>query len=177
MNCLSNLSTNKLKTVNLFFAIILLTFSGCHVYSFTGASIPAGAKTVSIQFFRNRAQLVEPTLSPLFTQALRDKFTRQTNLVMVDRNGDMALEGEIVEYRTTAVAIQGDQTAALNRLTITVNVRFVSRLEPDKDFEKKFSQFVDYPSSEPLTAIQGALIEQVNELLTDEIFNKAVINW
>jgi hypothetical protein len=156
---------------------ILFSFSGCGAYSFTGASIPAGAKTVSIQFFPNKASLVVPTLSPAFTQALRDKFTRQTNLEMVERNGDMAMEGEIVEYKTTPVAIQGDQTAALNRLTITVNVRFTNRLEPSKDFEQKFSQFREYPSTEDLVAIQNGLIDEIIELLTDDIFNKAVINW
>ena len=171
-------STNFILIVLLFFSIAaLLTDTGCGVYSFTGASIPAGAKTVSVQYFPNKALLVEPTLSPTFTEALREKFTRQTNLEMVERNGDMALEGEIVEYKTTPVAIQGDQTAALNRLTVTVNVRFANRLEPSKDFEQKFSQFKEYPSTADLTAVQGALIVEINELLTDDIFNKAVINW
>jgi len=156
---------------------VLFTFSGCGAYSFTGASIPAGAKTVSIQYFPNKASLVEPTLSPTFTEALREKFTRQTNLIMVERNGDMAMEGEIVEYKTTPVAIQGDQTAALNRLTITVNVRFYNKLEPNKDFDQKFSQFREYPSTTDLNAVQGGLILEITELLTDDIFNKAVINW
>ena len=102
--------------------LIAACCAGCGVYSFTGASIPPEAKTISIQFFPNRAQLVEPTLSPLFTDALRDQFVNQTNLELVDRNGDLAFDGEIVEYRTSPVAIQGDQTAALNRLTIGVNV-------------------------------------------------------
>jgi len=161
-----------------FFSVaILFSFSGCGAYSFTGASIPAGAETVSIQYFPNKASLVEPTLSPIFTEALREKFTRQTNLIMVERNGDMAMEGEIVEYKTTPVAIQGDQTAALNRLTITVNVRFYNKLEPNKDFDQKFSQFREYPSTTDLNAVQGGLILEITELLTDDIFNKAVINW
>lgn len=152
-------------------------FSGCGVYSFTGASIPPEAKTISVQFFPNRANLVEPTLSPIFTDALRDQFVNQTNLQMIDRNGDLAIEGEIVEYRTSPVAIQGDQTAALNRLTIGVNVRFVNRFEPDKDFEQKFNQFLDYPSESDLTAVKTDLIDGITEMLTTDIFNKAVINW
>lgn len=158
-------------------SVLLLFMSGCGVYSFTGASIPAGAKTVSVLYFPNKATIVVPTLSQTFTEALRDKFTRQSNLIMVERNGDMAMEGEIIEYKTTPVAIQSDQTAALNRLTITVNVRFTNVIEPDKDFEQKFSQFIDYPSTTDLTAIQGELILSITELLTDDIFNKAVINW
>jgi len=149
----------------------------CGVYSFTGASIPPEAKTISVQYFPNKAQLVEPTLSPFFTDKLRDQFTRQTNLEMVDRNGDLAIEGEITEYKTTPVAIQGDQTSALNRLSITVNVRFVNMYEPDKDFEQKFTSFLDYPSDSDYNAVRDELFEGVTEMLTTDIFNKAVINW
>lgn len=154
-----------------------LLMQGCGVYSFTGASIPPEAKTVSVQFFQNKAQLIEPTLSPLFTDALRDKFANQTNLILEDKNGDLALDGEIVEYRTTPVAIQEDQTAALNRLTISVNVRFVNKFEPDKDFESKFTQFIDYPSDADYNTVSGELIETINEMIATDIFNKAVINW
>ncbi len=158
---------------------LLLAFmlSSCGIYSFTGASIPAGAKTISVQYFPNNASLVEPTLSPAFTDALRDKFTSQTNLRMVNKNGDLALEGEIVDYKTTPVAIQADQTSALNRLTVVVNVRFTNKLDPSKDFETRFTQFVDYPSTENLNGIKDELIKQIVEDLTDNIFNKAVVNW
>ena len=151
----------------------MMLVHGCGVYSFTGASIPPEAKTISIQYFPNKAQLVEPTLSPFFTDKLRDQFTRQTNLEMVDRNGDLAIEGEITDYKTTPVAIQGDQTSALNRLTITVNVRFVNVYEPDKDFEQKFTSFLDYASDADYNAIKDELFEGVTEILTTDIFNKA----
>jgi NADPH:quinone reductase-like Zn-dependent oxidoreductase len=147
------------------------------VYSFTGASIPAGAKTVSVQYFPNKAQLVEPILSPTFTHKLRDIFTTQTTLQMVEANGDLALEGEIVSYKTTPVAIQTDQTAAMNRLTVVVNVRFVNKLEPEKDFDQKFSQFIEYPSETPLSSVSSELIAAINEMLATDIFNKAVVNW
>ncbi len=157
--------------------LVSILASGCGVYSFTGASIPPEAKTISVQFFPNRAQLIEPVLSPVFTDALRDQFVNQTNLEMIDRNGDLAIEGEIIEYKTSPIAIQGDQTAALNRLTIGVNVRFINRFEPDKDFEQKFVQFLDYPSESDLNAVKGDLITGITEMLTTDIFNKAVINW
>ena len=164
-----------------FSLLLLMVFSwlvtACGVYSFTGASIPPEAKTISVQYFPNKAQLVEPTLSAIFTNALRDQFTRQTNLEMVDRNGDLAIEGEIVGYKTTPVAIQGDQTSALNRLTITVNVRFVNVYEPNKDFEQKFSQYLDYASDADYNAVKADLILGITEMLTTDIFNKAVINW
>jgi len=167
---------NSLLVVGLFLFFSTF-FSSCGVYSFTGASVPAGAKTMSVQYFPNKAKIVDPTLSAVFTSALRDRFTSQTNLRMVEKNGDIALEGEITGYTTTPVAIQANQTAALNRLTITVNVRFTSRLEPSKDFETTFSQYVDYPSTDNFNNIKNGLIKKIVGDLTDNIFNKAMVNW
>jgi len=174
-----NLNRNLLNTVTGFILLVILavSISACGVYSFTGASIPPEAKTVSVKYFPNKAQLVVATVSPVFTETLQDHFVNQTTLEMVERNGDIALEGEIVDYRTSPVAIQGDQTAALNRLTISVNVRFVNKYEPDKEFEQKFTQFIDYPTEQDLNAIQGDLIVTLTEMLATDIFNKAVINW
>lgn len=161
--------------------LILLTIvsvvSSCGVYSFTGASVPPEAQTVSVQYFQNRALLIEPTLSPVFTNTLRDQFINQTNLEMVERNGDLAIEGEIIGYKFTPVAIQADQTAAQNRLTIIVNARFTNKYEPDKDFETKFTQFFDYSSTTDLNTIKGDLIIELSEALAQDIFDKAVINW
>lgn len=168
------LLTASLGTVTL---LLTMFISSCGVYSFTGASIPPEAKTVSVEYFPNKAQLVVATVSPLFTEELQDQFVNQTNLEMVERGGDLSLSGEITNYITSPVAIQGDQTAALNRLTLTVNVRFVNRFEPDKDFEQKFTQFIDYPSESDLNSIQNELIETLTEMIATDIFNKAVINW
>jgi hypothetical protein len=158
--------------------LVLITLcSGCGVYSFTGASIPPEAKTVSVQYFPNKAQLVEPTLSPLFTDALRDILATQTTLEMVDRGGDLMFEGEITDYKTDPVAIQGDQTSALNRLTIKVNVRFFNKFEPEKDFEKEFTQFIDYSSERDLSEVKEELITTINNMIVTDVFNQAVVNW
>jgi hypothetical protein len=159
------------------FILLTLFFTGCGVYSFTGASVPPEAKTISIGFFSNKAKLVEPTLSPIFTDILKDRFTSQLNLTMVDRSGDLDLQGEITDYKTTPVAIQGDQTAALNRLTITVKVRYTNKYEPDKDFEQNFTEFADYSSTQDFNSVKADLIELISNALADDIFNKCVVNW
>ena len=172
----------KLKAHNIplqfvFLAFVSIIFTSCGVYSFTGASIPPEAQTVSIQYFPNRSLLIEPTLSPIFTNILRDQFTNQTNLEMVERNGDLAIEGEIIDYKITPVAIQADQTAAQNRLTIVINARFTNKYEPDKDFDQKFTQFFDYESTTDLNSIKTVLIDELSTALAQDIFDKAVINW
>ncbi|MEM9023288.1 MAG: LptE family protein [Bacteroidota bacterium] len=134
-------------------------------------------KTVSVQFFPNYAPLAQPNLSQSFTEALRDIFLSQTSLRLVQQNGDIQLEGEITGYQTAPVAVQGDERAALNRLTITVNVRYVNVKEEDKDFETAFSQFSDFDGSENLSDVEDQLIDQINQQLAQDILNKSFGDW
>lgn len=161
-------------------AILVLALAvvcqGCGIYSFSGASIPAEAKTVSVDYFPNHAQLVNPLLSDNLTTALRDAMNSQTTLDLIETGGDLAFEGEITDYRTTPVAITG-QTAAMNRLTITVKVRFSNRIDDTKDFEQSFSRYEDYPSNQDLMSVQEALTATIVEQLVEDIFNKALVNW
>jgi hypothetical protein len=157
--------------------LVVVFLHGCGIYSFSGASIPPEAKTVSVQYFPNQSQLINPTLSNDFTTALRDAIMNQTPLDMVEADGDLAFEGEITDYRTTPVAITAGQTAALNRLTITVNVRFVNRFDETKNFESRFSHYEDYPSDQDLNSVQESLTGTIIEALVEDVFNKALVNW
>lgn len=158
---------------------VLLPMAGCRLsVSLTGSDIDARAKTVYIQTFRNNATLVNPTLSQEFTNALKDRVQSQTPLSIIDtQNGDYSIEGEITGYSINPVAIQGNETAAMNRLTITVNVRFTNKFDEKKNFEQTFSRYIDYNSSQNFTAIESSLVNEINDALTEDIFNKAFVNW
>lgn len=156
---------------------IAAALQSCGVYTFTGASIPPEAKTVSVSLFPNKAEIVQPTLSQTFTDALRDKFASQTNLAMIPKGGDLHFEGEITGYSTEPVAITGQQQAALIRLKITVNVRFTNKYSEKDNFETNFSRYEDYSSSLNLNAVEADLIAKITEALVEDIFNKAVVNW
>ena len=167
----------RIKTkIAVFMLALAFVCQGCGIYSFSGASIPAEAKTVSVDYFPNHAQLVNPLLSNNLTNALRDAMTNQTTLDMVESGGDLSFEGEITDYKTSPVAITG-QTAAMNRLTITVKVRFSNRIDETKDFEQTFSRYEDYPSNQELISVQESLTATIVEQLVEDIFNKALVNW
>ena len=149
----------------------------CGIYSFTGASIPPEVKTISIQYFSNNAPLIQPTLSQSFTDALKDKFTNQTNLTLINRGGDINIEGSVTNYSVSPVAIQSSDMAALNRLTITVSVKFTNNIDEKQNFETTFSRYADYSSSESLSSVEESLIKQIDDELIEDIFNKSVVNW
>jgi hypothetical protein len=167
----------SVKRSYLLILVLALYASGCGVYSFTGASIPPGAKTISIAYFVNNAQFVEPSLSQSLTDDLRDRFLSQTSLDFVQENGDLQIEGTITDYSTRPVAIQGNETAAMNRLSITVKVKFTNQIDPAKDYESTFTRYEDYSSSQDLSAVKDQLITLIDGYLVDDIFNKAVVNW
>ena len=108
---------------------------------------------------------------------MKDYFTSQTNLVLVDRNGDLLLDGAITQYSVVPVAIQGNETAAMNRLTVVVNVKFTNKTDPKQNWESSFSRYQDYSSSYNLSSVQDGLIREITDQLVQDIFNKAVVNW
>lgn len=170
----------KLKhTFLLLVSAVMLIWTGCSVnYSFTGASIPPGARTIQIDNFPNNASLVNPILSQELTDALRNKFQSQTNLTVVNNGGDLVITGEISDYNTRPTAIQSDDIAALNRLTITLRVSFTNHVDETQSFQNQtFSRYDEYPSTQDLMSVQDDLVKRINEYLVEDIFNKAVVNW
>ncbi|MDQ3192454.1 MAG: LPS assembly lipoprotein LptE [Bacteroidota bacterium] len=171
---------NRSSIKALFFVVIISVASSCKMnYSFTGASIAPDVKTVSIQYFPNYAPLAQPLLSQEFTEALRNIFLSQTNLNLVERNGHLHFEGSITGYSTMPVAIQAGQIsqASYNRLTITVNVKFINTKDETQNFEASFNRFTDYDSSKNLSDVEMVLIKEINDQLVQDIFNRAVSNW
>lgn len=155
----------------------LMSFSGCGVYSFTGASISPEVKSVSIDFFPSYAPLAPANMPQTFTEALRELFVTRTNLDLLTKNGDIRFEGYISAYQTRPVAIQGNETAAKNRLTVTVNVTYTNTKEEAKSFEKSFTRFADFDATQNLTEVEQSLVTEINEQLILDIFNEAVVNW
>lgn len=146
-------------------------------YTFSGASLSPDLKTISVAYFQNRASIVQPTLSQTFTEKLKDKFLSQTNLTLTNGEADLTFEGYISGYNTQPIAIQGNETAAQNRLTISVFVKFVNTKDDKLSFETSFSRYYDYDSKLNLSSIESEAITEITRQLTDDIFNKAASNW
>lgn len=164
----------RLSILYCMFCIVLL---GCSIkYSFTGASIAPDVKTIQIDYFTNKAPLVYPTLSQTFTDDLIARFRNQTTLNIVSSNGDLVIQGSIVDYATTPIALSQNQ-AEMMRLTIKVEVKYTNTKNPKEDFTTTFSRYADYNASQDFNSVQSALITIIAEQLIDDIFNKTVVNW
>jgi hypothetical protein len=155
----------------------IMIMTGCSIsYSFTGAST-VGLSTISVQYFQNRADLVQPGLSQYITDALIDKCKAQTNLSLMNGMGDADFEGEITGYNTVPLTVAADAQAATNRFTISVRVKYTNSIDPQLSYDQTFSRYADYDSSLDLAQVEKELSEDIVELLIEDIFNKAFVNW
>ncbi len=166
-----------MKRLSLIVFVFLITSCVSVKYSFTGASISADVKTINIQYFTNNASLIEPSLSPSLTQALKDKFTSETNLNLSNNEADLYLRGEITDYRTSPIAIQNNDQGAMSRLTVKVHVEYTNTKDEKKNFDTRFERYADYPSDVDFESKKEELLAEIIDYLVQDIFNKAVINW
>jgi hypothetical protein len=177
LKCRNLISGTGILILTTLFITAFLLISGCKIYSFSGASISPLVKTASIQYFQNRASLVQPGLSQGLTDALIDKCKSQTNLSIINGLGDVNFEGEITDYNTRPLTVAADATAAMNRFTITVKVKFTNSVDPEQSFEQPFSRYQDYKSSYDLSQVEAELVKIIIEMIVEDIFNRAFVNW
>jgi len=160
-------------------SLLALLMVGCVIsVSLTGGTVNPNAKTVYVATFPNNASLVNPSLSQEFTTALKNRIQSQTPLTIVDvKNADYTFEGAITGYSINPIALQSDDIAAMNRLTISVRVTFKNKFEESLNFEQSFSRYSDYSSNLNFSGIEAGLMQEIVSALTEDIFNKAFVNW
>ena len=167
-----------MRILRIILPTLLLTAAvSCGIYSFSGSSIQPDVKSLSVEYFENKALKVNPSLSSSLSDALIEKYRKLTPLDILSEMGDMNVAGEIINYDTKPMAVTKDEQASQNRLTIVVKIYFTNKLHPEEDFEKTFSAYADYDANEMLDAVEETLCEEIIEKLVEDIFNATVANW
>ncbi len=167
-----------MKHFKLFIYTILVAFTCCGCYSFSGASIPPEIKTFSLDYFPNRATLINPTLSAELTDKLRSYISSRSSLLEnTDGNADIDITGEISDYSVTPMAAQSDAQAALQRLSITVKVNFANNVNSKDNLSPSFTIYRDFDSALDLSDVEESLVAEILEEMVDDIFMAAFGNW
>lgn len=166
-----------LRSIHLIIILLAsVAFSACTVsYSLSGKSISPDVKTFSVAYIENQAQQIVPTLSDQITEGLKEKFRSQAGLQMVQRNGDLQIEGRITDYTVSYQGVTASQVAAQNRLTITVYIEFTNLKEPDKNFKRRFSASRDYDARS--SSNEEVFIPEILEQIIEDIFMNSVATW
>lgn len=58
-----------------------------------------------------------------------------------------------------------------------MRVRFTNAVDPDLSYEQNFSRYEDYDSALSLADVEDSLSRKIVELLVEDIFNRAFVNW
>ena len=159
--------------------VLLLVLQACSVsYKFNGASINyQTTKSISIADFPNNAALVYPQLSNMLSETIRDQYVRQTRLQVLTKGGNLELEGEIVGYELTPMAISADSYASETKLTLTVKVSFTNNVAPEESFERTYSAFQVFDATKLLTDVQEELCNTMVTEIAENIYNDTVARW
>ena len=157
-------------------------FTAC--YSFTGSSLSPETKTIEIRDFPNNAPLMNASLSQEFSIAIQNRFLQRTTLKGTKDKPDILIEGEITDYSITPTTIStavnapgGNIQAAQNKLTIAVKVHYENKVEPNKSFDRTFSDEAVFSSDLDINSIETSQVKVVNERIINKIFNDIVANW
>ena len=164
--------------------LLMVSVTSCGVYSFTGAAISPEVKTISIDNFYNDAGNGPPNMSQLFTEEVRDYYQSNTNLALVQENGDLQIEGAITRYEFVPVAPRSSgsnevaDVASLIRLNITVSASYINTYNDEYNFENKsFTFFADFDSERDPSSVEEELISEIFDQIIFDIFTASVANW
>ncbi|MBD0331310.1 MAG: hypothetical protein ICV66_01515 [Chitinophagaceae bacterium] len=156
--------------------LLLAVFSSCKIYKFADVSVPAEVKTVRINFIENRAQYVNPQLSPNLTDRIKQKIVNQTRLSQTNNdNAHYDISGYISDYTVSTSAISDKQVSA-NRLTVGVHITLNNQLNNQVQ-EFDVSRSFEFSASLSLQAAEAQLLDEMVRNLTDDIFNRIFSNW
>jgi hypothetical protein len=159
--------------------IAVALLSSCSIsYKFNGANINyQTTHSISVSDFPNNAPMVNPMLSNMLSEGVRDLYQRQTRLQVLRKGGDLELEGEIVGYDITQGAISTDSYASESKLTVRVSVHFTNNIHPEESFDKTYTAYQTFDASRLLTDVQDELCAIIVAEIAENIYNDTVAKW
>jgi len=172
-------TSSSMKRFLLLFLILNSTFfiSGCGIYSFSGTNLSPDLKTFSIINLTMGTAGGPANLPQQLTERLKEYFQKNTELTILPSGGDLILEGSIIGYDVLAAAPTANDQAGLNRLNVTVQVRFTNAKDETKNFDQSFTYYADFPQDQTLNQNEARLLPTIQENLVQQIFNKSAADW
>jgi hypothetical protein len=161
----------------LFIFLTVINFTGCCVYSFTGASVPQHLKTIAIPIAEDRSGSGEPGLKELLTQQLIQKFINDNTLQVTEKvNADAELDCVILPLSDAPAVVSAGENVQTMKITINIQVTYKDLVQRKTIFDKKFSNFSNYPSGGTIDQRREA-IQAAIDLITEDILLDTVSGW
>ncbi|WP_229598988.1 LPS assembly lipoprotein LptE [Runella sp. CRIBMP] len=167
----------KVEFLIVLFTLASALFTSCGIYSFSGTSLSPDIKSVTVVNFTMATAGGPSNMALQFNEKMKEYYQRNTSLALLPSNGDMQLEGTITGYEVIPAAPTANDQAALNRLSITIQVKFTNNKDEEKNFDQSFSFFKDFPQNQTLNQVESRLVPLILDQLVQDIFNKSAGDW
>ena len=111
---------------------LVVLLQSCINYSVIDGSIDA--ENFSVSIFEEQAANAPVGYGSQFTEFLKDFIIGRSSLKLTTTEADIEISGKITQYLVTPVAVQSNETAAQNRLSISVSVSVINNKTCRREF-------------------------------------------
>lgn len=164
------------------FIVLTMLLSGCWPtsFSFQDGSVPPEWKRFVIETLESTAANAPISYAPELTEELKDAIQNRVGLKLVQSEADdpqLIITGTVRDYNVAPLAVQGDDVAAKNRLTVKAYFEIFINAPEEDLMEINASRFVDFDADEDVGSIQTQLFAEINEQVIQDVLNKLLSNW
>ncbi|MBK9271167.1 MAG: hypothetical protein IPM48_06190 [Saprospiraceae bacterium] len=157
--------------------LLYLVFALVSCYSFKGTSIDPDVSFFNVAPITDLSGNAPPGYTNDFQEALSNKIRRETRLLLRQNEPDLQFDIQLTQFNISPQAPQAGTFAALNRLTVGFKVKMTNHKNQKQTFEQTFSRFEDFDAGLDFSSEQIRLLNNINKLILEDIFNKAFTNW
>ena len=113
------------------------------------------------------------------TEKIKDGVQNNTRLSLATKltDAEVQIEGEILNYQVSPIAIQNGDNASKNRLSLTVQFTINSTKPTEEKLTLTSSRFEDFEATTNLSSIENQLLENITEQIIQDLINKLMSNW
>jgi outer membrane lipopolysaccharide assembly protein LptE/RlpB len=162
--------------------LLLAVLSSCWPSSVSfkdKGSMPEEWKTFSVKTLEVLAPNAPLSYGANLTEQLKDGIQNNTRLLLNTNfgKGEANIDGKILSYNVTPIAIQGNDNATQNRLTISVQFSIEITKPKEELISVTSTRFSDFNANDNLAAVEAQLLEEINTQIIQDVINKLLSNW
>jgi len=170
----------RLYKITLFF-IVAIFLNSCWPSSIgfrDSGSMPEEWKSFTVEMIENSAPNCPLSYGPILTEILKDGIQNNTRLILnTEGEGELVLTGRIADYNVAPIAIQANDNATQNRLTIRVQFELIINSPENQNVKFSSTRFADFDSNVNLASVESQLIDDINAQISQDVINKLLSNW
>ena len=160
----------------------LITLSSCWPTSVSfkdSGSMPLEWKSFHMKTLEINAANCPLSYAAQLSEKLKDGIQNNTRLSLATKLSDaeVQIEGQILNYQVSPIAIENGDNASKNRLSLSVQFVINTTLPKEQTINLTSSRFADFEATTNLSSVENELLENITEQIVQDLINKLMSNW